>query len=319
MWTQSPAKKRLPLVFFFLFVIVNCRAQKWQTSTLLFFDTICDLLLWCSPDQADAALKETTRVLSEVESEFSPGRAEAASPLRLDLMQKSFRIYNDSNGSFDITVGPLTEVWGFQSKDYRLPSAEELKVALQVVGMEKIARTPGAYALQPGMKFDWGGIAKGWGVDRAAAALQKIGISRGFINAGGDLYCWGSNPEGKEWKIGIKHPRQKGFLGVLTISNLGVATSGDYQRYFERGGIRYHHIINPKTGFPAGGKQSVTVVGPETVYCDALSTALFVSPQPEEILKKYPDYGAVIVEASGNVVILGKAFSLELSSSPGSQ
>jgi thiamine biosynthesis lipoprotein len=234
-------------------------------------------------------------------------------------MQKSFRIYNDSNGSFDITVGPLTEVWGFQSKDYRLPSAEELKVALQVVGMEKIARTPGAYALQPGMKFDWGGIAKGWGVDRAAAALQKIGISRGFINAGGDLYCWGSNPEGKEWKIGIKHPRQKGFLGVLTISNLGVATSGDYQRYFERGGIRYHHIINPKTGFPAGGKQSVTVVGPETVYCDALSTALFVSPQPEEILKKYPDYGAVIVEASGNVVILGKAFSLELSSSPGSQ
>jgi thiamine biosynthesis lipoprotein len=309
---QSQGKKRLPLVFFSLLVIVNCRAQKWNTSTLFFFDTICDLQLRCSPSQTETALKETNRLFLEIEAEFSPGRPVTLSPLQLELWQKSLRIYHDSNGSFDVTVGPLTELWGFRSKDYRLPPPEELEVALRVVGMKKITQMPGTFVIQPGMKLDWGGIAKGWGVDRAAEALQKKGVRRGFINAGGDLYCWGSNPEGKEWKIGIKHPRQTGFLGVLTISNLGVATSGDYQRYFESGGIRYHHIFDPKTGFPAQGKQSVTVIGPETVYCDALSTALFVSPQPEVILKKYPGYGAVVVESNGKVAVLGKAFSLEL-------
>ena len=160
------------------------------------------------------------------------------------------------------------------------------------------------------MKLDWGGIAKGWAVDMAARSLRNAGITRGFINAGGDLYCWGSNPEGKEWRIGVKHPRQRGYIRVLSVKDTGVATSGDYQRYFEKDGVRYCHILNPTTGYPAHERTSVTVFGPEATLCDALSTALFVSPDPAAILKKYPDYGAIIADVHGEVALMGKTPSL---------
>jgi len=172
--------------------------------------------------------------------------------------------------------------------------------------MDKIRLEANKIVLQPGMKLDWGGIAKGWAVDRAVRALRDMGISRGFINAGGDLFCWGANLDNKDWRVGIQHPRQKGYLGILSISNLGAATSGDYQRCFEREGIRYHHIFDPTSGNPARRRQSVTVIGPATMLCDALSTALFVSPEPEAILKRYPEYGAIIVNSRGEVATMGK-------------
>ena len=161
------------------------------------------------------------------------------------------------------------------------------------------------------MILDWGGIAKGYGIDLASQALIKSGFHQGFINAGGDLYCWGLNPENKTWRIGIKHPRQEGFLGVLSLSDMGVATTGDYQRYFIKDGTRYHLIFDPKTGFPARGKQSVTVIGPETNLCDALATALFVSKAPADILKKYPLYGAILVNEQGEISFLGKSFPFQ--------
>ena len=141
---------------------------------------------------------------------------------------------------------------------------------------------------------------------------MESGITKGFINAGGDLYCWGENPARTSWKIGIKHPRDAGFVGVLEIQDMGAATAGDYQRFFIKDEIRYHHIFNPKTGYPAQGKQSVTVIGPETLLCDALSTALFVTLYPEELLRKYPEYGAVIVDSDGSLSILGKEFPLSI-------
>jgi thiamine biosynthesis lipoprotein len=214
-------------------------------------------------------------------------------------------VHLNTGGVFDITVGPLVELWGFSSKAYRVPRAEEVRAVLPLVGMEKVRFEANNLVLQPGMKLDWGGIAKGWAVDKAARALREIGIVRGFINAGGDLFCWGANPDGRDWRIGIKHPRQRGYLGVLSIRDKGVATSGDYQRYFERDGIRYHHIFDPTSGYPARERQSVTVIGPEAMLCDALATALFVSPQPEAILKKYPEYGAIIVNNFGEVSLIG--------------
>ena len=101
---------------------------------------------------------------------------------------------------------------------------------------------------------------------------------------------------------------EEGFLGVLSLSDVGVATTGDYQRYFIENGIRYHHVFDPKTGFPARGKQSVSVVGPEAYLCDALATALFVSKTPAGILKKYPLYGAILVNEHGEISFLGRSF-----------
>lgn len=228
-----------------------------------------------------------------------------------ELFHLAHKIYRDSEGAFDITVGALSRVWGFTNKAYRVPSAAEIKQVLSFVGMHKIQEQNGQIIVPAGVILDWGGIAKGWAVDQAAKALQNQGIGRGFINAGGDLICWGKNPDGQAWRIGLKHPRHSGFLGILELENQAVATSGDYQRFFEVNGIRYHHIFNPKTGYPATGKQSVTVIGPETAVCDGLATAIFVLADPGPLLQAYPEYGAIIINGHGEVSFRGKNFPFQ--------
>jgi len=218
-------------------------------------------------------------------------------------------IYRFSDGCFDITVAPLSRIWGFLNRSNYVPSHQEIKSILSRIGMEKIEEKNGALILLPGMELDWGGIAKGFGIDLASQSLMKMEIPNGFINAGGDLFCWGLNPDNKPWQIGIKHPRKSGFFGALSITEVAATTTGDYQRFFEVNGIRYHHVFNPKTGYPARGKQSVTVIGPETGICDALSTALFVSEEPEAILQRYPQYGAIIVDSEGKISLIGKDYS----------
>ena len=266
----------------------------------------------CEPRRFEACQKEVQRVFAEIEASFSPGIKDVGSPLVLYLFDKALQVYQDSNGFFDITVAPLSRLWGFIDKKYRLPLPEEIGKTLKIVGMEKIKKENGRLVLLPDMELDWGGIAKGFGIDLASEALKKIGISRAFINSGGDLFCWGRNPSSHLWKIGIMHPRKKGYLGVLSLSELGVATTGDYQRYFETDNIRYHHVLDPHSGYPSRNKQSVTVIGPQALYCDALSTALFASPHPEKIIEKYPEYGALIVDSQGNVFAVGKTFPVEL-------
>ena len=178
--------------------------------------------------------------------------------------------------------------------------------------MNKIHINSSGPDIPPEIELDWGGIAKGLGLDLSFSRLQSLKIKNGFINAGGDLRCWGKNPDGLSWKIGIRHPRESGYLGILFVSDLAIATSGDYQRFFIKDGVRYHHILNPKTGYPAIGKQSVTVIGPEAVVCDGLSTALFVSLSPGDIIKKYPSYGAILVSEKGEISEFGKKYSFQL-------
>ena len=112
--------------------------------------------------------------------------------------------------------------------------------------------------------------------------------------------------------MGIIHPREQGILRILDISDTAAATTGDYQRFFMEGGERYHHVFDPRSGYPAQGKQSVTVIGPEALLCDALSTALFVLEAPDPILRLYPEYGAVIVDSKGKISSAGKQFPLGL-------
>lgn len=305
-------EKRILLVFLVLSFVPSCRSpEKWQSSTILFFDTVCELNLHCSPSVYISAKKEVERTFSDIENLFSPGVKALSSPLVISLFQRALEVYHASDGYFDITVAPLSKIWGFRDGSHRVPPLDEIQEALNDIGMDRIEVKKGSLSLDPGVELDWGGIAKGFGIDLASQALIRMEVKNGFINAGGDLYCWGTNPENKTWKVGIKHPRKRGYLGVLNISQTGLATTGDYQRYFFKDGIRYHHVFNPKSGYPSEGKQSVTVAGPETLLCDALSTALFVSPQPEDILKKFPAYGAVLVESTGEIIQLGSPLSFQ--------
>jgi len=298
----------LPLLFY----LYGCNiSATWQKTTLLYFDTLCEVNLFCPPSAFKAALKETKKTFSLIEEKFSPGVSNYTSPLVLALFKTAAEVNINSSGSFDITVAPLSQLWGFKSGAYKVPSSEEILSALKRIGMKKVCINKGSLILTVGMELDWGGIAKGYGVDLAAQKIKDLGISRGFINAGGDLCCWGENPEGKPWQVGIKHPREVGFVEIIPISDKSAATTGDYQRYFIKKGIRYHHVFNPHTGYPSQGKQSVTVIGPETCLCDALSTALFVSKTPEKILKKYPEYRAILIDLKGEISTLGKNLPLD--------
>ncbi|MBN2408344.1 MAG: FAD:protein FMN transferase [Candidatus Aminicenantes bacterium] len=310
---RSPVRKTAFAGLLLILIGAGCRSSsRWHQYTVLFFDTVCDVQVFCPASQVHETQAELHRVFSAIETHFSPDRYDLSSPAVLELYGKARRLYCDSGGYFDISVGALTRLWGFSTKSYRLPQPEEIATALLSVGQEAIREQAGSLILPPGMILDWGGLAKGWGIDRAVAALRDLGITRGFVNAGGDLFCWGRNPSGSAWRVGIRHPRQAGYLGILSVTSVAVATSGDYQRFFEKNGVRYHHLFDPRTGYPARGKQSVTVVGPEGALCDGLSTALFSSPAPDDILARYPQYGAVIVDAAGNLRLLGKSYPLEI-------
>jgi thiamine biosynthesis lipoprotein len=307
------SKKVLFLSLFFL-LYVSCQrvVERWQNATLLFFDTVCKITLSCSGPDFGAAKKEIRLIFQDIEADFSPGAQSYSSPPVIDLYQKALAVYYDTEGCFDITVAPLSHIWGFRDHSHRVPTPEEIHLALEKIGMDKVSRTPDKLLLLPGMELDWGGIAKGLGIDQASQAMIQSGVKNGFINAGGDLYCWGKNPDQQPWRIGIKHPRSGGVSAVLFIADTGAATAGDYQRFFIHEGIRYHHVFDPKSGYPSQGKQSVTVVGPETLVCDALSTALFVSAHPGRIIKKFPEYGAIIIDSAGKISLIGKEFPVRL-------
>jgi thiamine biosynthesis lipoprotein len=291
----------------------GCRSRPaWREKTFFVFDTACEVELYAGPAEFRAAEKTIVSVFTEVQASFSPDSDDLSSPLVLDLFRLSRQLDRDSNGAFDITVKPLSRLWGFLNNNSSyVPTPEQVSKALRHVGPDKITDQGSRLVLEAGAGLDWGGIAKGLAVDRAARALCSEGITRGCVNAGGNVFCWGANPEGGRWKVGVKHPRLQGFLGVLSLRDCGAATSGDYQRYFETGGVRYHHLLDPKTGYPARGKRSVTIVGPRAVICDGLSTAVFVCSDPAAVMSRYPDYGAILVDDQGRTTFLGRRYPFE--------
>ncbi len=305
---KSPAA--LMLIMLGISLSMCRQANTWHQSTAMYFDTVCEIQLYCSGSLFQIAQDRIDLEFSLVSHLFSPGSRFEREPEVRALFAQAREIHQTSRGCFDITVAPLSRLWGFRTDEYRVPSVQERLTALARVGMDKVRILPERLEIPDNMELDWGGIAKGYGIDRAAQALRELGVTRGFLNAGGDLFCWGMNPTGRPWQVGVKKPRGSGYLGVLSLSGLGAATTGDYQRFFMQDGIRYHHVFDPRTGLPARGHQSVTVTGPETRVCDALSTALFVSDSPETILVNYPEYSAFLVDREGNLTVAGKPLSL---------
>ena len=217
----------------------------------------------------------------------------------LDVAQRS-------DGAFDLTLGRLVELWGFTSPDPRVPGPDEIAKALKGTGADAIRLADGKLLkASPKSKLDLGGIAKGYGVDLAARLLRTENLTRAAINAGGDMVLIG-RPEKRSWRIGIRHPRSADqVLATLLVDEGAVVTSGDYERYFELGGQRYHHLLDPRTGYPARACQSVTVVADSATYADALATAAFVLG-PERgltLLAEWPEAEGMLVAADGSIHI----------------
>jgi len=189
-----------------------------------------------------------------------------------NLLTKALEVSEKSDGAFDITVLPLIQYWRSYFKSEKIPDSLELKRQLRFVDYRKIKMQNDSVYLPDSVKIDLGGIAVGYSIDRAVDILKQAGIKTGLIDAGGDIMGFGN----RKWKVGVKNPRGDGLLRTFSIQNQGIATSGDYEKFFMKDGIRYHHIMNPKTGYPAWGCASVTVIGPDAITADAYSTTIFV-------------------------------------------
>lgn len=195
-----------------------------------------------------------------------------------EVIERALYWAEQTNGALDISLAPIQELWGFDGDHPSLPNKDAIKQVLPKVDYRKIQlENQTVFLMETGMRLHLGAIAKGYAVDRAIKILQDSNIHHALINAGGDLKTLGRRADQTTWKIGLQHPRKpESILASFSFSEKAVATSGDYQKYFDQDGTRYHHIMNPKTGFPVLGVMSATVVAETVMDADALSTALFV-------------------------------------------
>ena len=236
-------------------------------------------------------------------------------PGTVAVLEEAGRVSALSGGAFDVTVGPLIDLWGFRTRNFREPGRGDIEdVLADLVGAGRVEMDGerGTVRLpEPGMSIDLGGVAKGYGVDRAARALGESGIERGLVNVGGDLYCLGE----KGWRIGIRHPRESGrLLARLDVANMAVATSGGYENYFESGGRRYCHILDPRTGYPAETDIiSVTAVAGTCVVADAIATAIFILGADEglALVDGMPGVDAVVAREEDGVIVISTTLGLE--------
>ena len=254
---------------------------------------------------------------------FNAGRSPVkVSPELYSIISRSIDYSKKYNGIFDITIGPISELWGFSS-DKKITSVPEQSVIdslIKLVDYNQIRLDPtdtSVLLIKKGMKIDLGGIAKGYAIDRSVEVMRKYGMKDFFVNAGGDIFASGAKNDEQKWTIGIKNPRdEKKIIAHFEVSDFAVGTSGDYERFVIIDGKRYHHIFNTKTGYPVMISQSGTALAPTAEEAVVLSKVVFITGA-EEYLKTKNDSGilGVIVTEEGKIVYddrLEKMYEFEL-------
>jgi FAD:protein FMN transferase len=236
-----------------------------------------------------------------------------ADPEVIYNIEKALYVAKLTDGAFDVTIGPLVNAWKIGSKDARVPSPDEIRKALALVGWQNIEIDKHAgtvFVKKRGASIDLGGIAKGYASDRAVEVLRKAGIKGGIVACAGDVKVFGLRPDGTPWTVGIQHPRKEdgALMAKLTLTDSAVSTSGDYERYFIKDGVRYCHIMNPKTGYPARGLMSVTALAKDSWLADSMATGLFVmGPDKAYALAlKHPEIEVLMVTDTGKVLATGR-------------
>jgi thiamine biosynthesis lipoprotein len=226
----------------------------------------------------------------------------------LAVIEKSLEMSKRSGGAFDITFAVMRGLWKFdEDLDPKLPAREELERRRKLIDYREVAVDPAARTVKlrrADMKLGLGGIAKGYAVDRCAAVLRASGFGDFMVQAGGDLYVSGSKGQAS-WMVGVRDPRgpPNAIIARMAIKDHAFSTAGDYERAFVLEGKRYHHIIDPKTGFPATASREVTIFAPTALLADALDDAVFIlGPQKGlALVESYPDCAALIVDADNKV------------------
>ena len=241
--------------------------------------------------------------ISEINRSAADGPVAAGDEL-INLILRSLDISVLTHGAFDITYESIGQYYDFRER--RRPDAATIQEGLERIDyrLVEVDRLEGTVRfLEPGVRINLGGIAKGYVVERAVNLLRSRGLRHAIVTAGGESRLLGDR-RGQPFMVGIRDPRNEGEV-VLTmpLEDEAISTAGDYERYFEEDGTRYHHIIQPSTGEPAGGVRSATIVGPDAVLTDALSTSVFVLGVDGglRLIATLPDYEGIVIDAEGRL------------------
>lgn len=287
-------------------------------------------------ENADAAVDTAQAEIERLDAMLATGNGDSeiarlnvsgTAELSVDagyLVERALELYTETDGAFDIAIYPVMEAWGFPSQNYQVPSEDALQERLALVDASKVSYDADSRKVsfgEAGMEIDLGGIAKGYTSARIMDIFRSYGITSGLVNLGGNVQVLGTKTDGSKWRVAVQSPDdERDYLGVLSVSDKAVITSGGYERYFEQDGITYHHIIDPKTGYPAeNGLKSVTIVSADGTLADGLSTSLFIMGEEKaaEFWRMHSDeFDAILLTDDGTICVtegIADDFSTELS------
>ena len=320
-------KKLALLIVIFLLVIsgllfgwikLNHKGPEITKRTRFLMDTYCTIQVPGKAEEVDKIIDAAFSRMEEVDQKFnilnpkSPlyhfnnNNTPITDPEIINVIKISQKVNQESEGAFDITVEPLVRLWGFYTDgSMHLPDKEDIRKILNQIGLNHLKITDDKIEKDSAeIHIDLGGIAKGYGIGEAVKSLKNNGLKSALIEAGGQVYAFGTI-NGQPWKIGIRNPRANGVIAGLAVNKeSGISTSGDYERFFAENGVRYHHILDPKTGYPARGLMSMSVITEDPTLADAWSTALFVmGPEKAmQLVRKNPEIKIIIVMDDGKII-----------------
>lgn len=293
--------------------LYNAKRFHLEKDVRLLMDTYVTIYAVGPKKITTRAIDLAFKRMQEVDTKFSIHNPESplyafnhrgvpvSDPEILDVVRFALEVSKETDGAFDITTAPLSELWGFYEDSPHLPTDQEIKKCLSRIGYKNLSINNGMLEkIKPDVRIDLGGVAKGYSISEAAKVLKDNGVMSALIDAGGDVYALGR--KGRDlWKIGIRNPRASELLGYLEAEDIAVLGSGDYQRFFIKDGQRYHHILDPATGYPAEGLSSITLIYPDPMVGDAWTTAAFVlGPEKGlEAVEKMPGMEVLMITTSG--------------------
>ena len=281
-------------------VLAGCRSASGpSTASEFLLGTIISVTVH-DEDHDEAAIEAVFGRVAEIEARMSTSvedydttellevnraagvDAVVVSPDTFEVLEAAAHYSRITEGAFDVTIWPLVTLWGIGSGGDTVPSPERIETARALVDHTRLSLDPATREVQlatPGMGVDVGAIAKGYAADEAERILREAGVERALLDFGGNILVIGSRPDDTPWRIGVQRPdaERTQFIGIVYAADQTVVTSGPYERFFEQDGVRYHHILDPATGYPArSGIEQVTIIARRSMDADALSTSVFI-------------------------------------------
>ena len=290
-------KRLFALVLVLSLLLCGCESKPLE-QTFFSMNTVMTVQIWGR--DAEAAYGRILTKIQDLESSWSATSGDSIlwqlnndnhlfqlEPGQAALLAKVEQLSQRTGGAFDPKMRCLSEAWGFYNEQHRVPTREEINAAMA------------------DHQWDLGGALKGYAGQKCSELLSDLKIDRAILNLGGNVQTYGEKPNGAPWQVGIQNPDGGDYVGILSVTGtMAIVTSGDYQRYFEADGIRYHHILDPETGYPAdSGLRSVTVICADGMTADCLSTALFVMglEAGADFWRESDDFEAVFITEDGTI------------------